>query len=269
MKRFIAALFLASVWAEDMEDEEGGGWDAVKGWFKDDQEPVEFEGVDAADGGYHYLDGKYGWYVRAGIDQVFISQTVTSDESLYGWVDGQYILVFAQIEDPDNAGSYEGFYCSVQWNMDSDTGSNVDVETFEGPGVDLFGFLGGPDTWCADEPSSPDYVEGCMRQSLAQWQEFATWDPYTSTYDADTTVSSQACSAYRLTETGDNYITIKSGQPYTVNIGYNTYLNAADYDAGAVYYYGWADGIVMTFEDPGAATALAAGAAALAAALAF
>ena len=65
MKRFIAALFLASVWAEDMDDEEGGGWDAVKGWFKDDQEPVEYQAYADA---YHYLDGKYGWYVRAGID---------------------------------------------------------------------------------------------------------------------------------------------------------------------------------------------------------
>jgi hypothetical protein len=259
-------LFLASVWAEDMDDEEGGGWDAVKGWFKDDQEPVEYM---AYDDGWHYLDGKYGWYVRAGVDQVFIAQTVMSDQDFGGWTDGQYVLTFAQIEDPDNAGQYEAFYCSVVWNMDSDTGSNVDVETFEGPNVDLYSFTGGPDTWCPDEPSAPDYVEGCMRQSLAQWQEFATWSPYTSTYDAATTESSQACSAYRLTETGDNYIAIKSGQPYTVSTGWTTYLDANAYDTGNYLEYGKGDDIVMTFEDPGAATALAAGVAAFAAALAF
>lgn len=64
MKRFISALFLAAVYAEDEEE-----WDPVKGWFKSDQEPVMFDAITAGAGGSSLsLSGKYGWYTRAGID---------------------------------------------------------------------------------------------------------------------------------------------------------------------------------------------------------
>jgi len=132
MKRFISALFLAAVYAEEEDDEDS--WDAVKGWFKDDQEPVMYDSLTAgADGSTYGLSGKYGWYTRAGIDQVFISQTVTAPASEGGFVDGAYITSLFEMEDPDqpDMGIYESVTCSVQWSTTSASGADVDVETFE------------------------------------------------------------------------------------------------------------------------------------------
>ena len=79
-------------------------------------------------------------------------------------------------------------------------------------------------------------------------------------------MSSQACSAWRKLSTADNYIEIKAGATYSVGTGYKTYASDANYSSGRVAEQGTGATIEMVFE---AATALAAGTAALASALAI
>lgn len=102
---------------------------------------------------------------------MFIAQTVTAPASEGGFVDGAFITSYFEIEDPDKAdmGYFEAVSCSAQWSKSSDSGADIDVETFEftpdaaGDWPEMVNFEGGPDSWCADDEASVDYVEGCKR----------------------------------------------------------------------------------------------------------
>ena len=115
MKRFAAALFVALAYANDPPAEEGDkeddpladGWESVSDWFSARQEPVEWESI--AEGAPCRLGGHYGWFRRMGFNSVFIRETVSDCQM----AEGSIALTWAQIENPDEAGMYEGTYCTV------------------------------------------------------------------------------------------------------------------------------------------------------------
>lgn len=158
----------------------------------------------------------------------------------------------------------------MKYNSGEATGKNVDVETFEGTAVDFTSAtmtVGSPDVWCP-APTAGEEDSGCKRHSVASWQEFFTFENYPSSWDQETSVSSQACSAWRKTDTPDAYIVMKTGVPYSVKTGYMTYESASAYNSGTPAETGDGATIEMTFEST-FATTLAAGVVALAAVLAF
>ena len=177
-------------------------------------------------------------------------------------------MTWAQFPDPSEPGNIEGFYCTVKYNSAVETGKNVDVETFEGSGVDFETLTGGPDDWCPPPVEGSGEAEStvCKRHSVAQWQEFFTFENYPTTWDESTQVSTQACSAWRKTNSPDAFIEIKTGTPYTVSTGYKTYESASTYALGTVDKEATGADITMTFES---AAALVGTAVAVASILAF
>lgn len=119
--------------------------DAASAWFWTEQEPVEFSSI--ADGSYT-LDGKYGAYKAVGINQIFISQTVTGL-----FADGNHVYTWASMEDPDNPGMVEAHTCGVifrEANAAADMiQDGITVDTFTGS--DVMGAWTGPYAdWCPD-----------------------------------------------------------------------------------------------------------------------
>ena len=79
-------------------------------------------------------------------------------------------------------------------------------------------------------------------------------------------MSTQACSAWRKTNSPDAFIEIKIGTAYTVSTGYKTYSSASTYALGTVDKEATGAEIIMTFES---AATLVGTAVAIASILAF
>ena len=189
MKRFVAALFIALAYAdghegeEDMEekaeDELADAWDATADWFSSKQEPVSWTSIVTGDP--CLLSGEYGWFKKVGINAVFIRETVSGCQM----AEDNVALTWAQIENPDDAGESEAFYCTVIFKEDKPAAMQGDIysKTLDGTGIDFDVFKDiAPDEWCADEEA-----DGCKRHQVDQWSRVLTEPqtnfPYTSEGD--------------------------------------------------------------------------------------
>ena len=226
-------LLSAAVSANDAETtEESSGWtDSLSNWVSSEQDPVSFDSITVKDP--YTLTGRYGRYTTAGINFVFIAQTVGGAQI----PDGGMVMTWAEFEDPDVPGNYEAFYCSVLYDTTRESSNDVDIETFEGTEINLADRTGNPEDWCSEPEGAVDSEEntGCKHHFVSQWQEFPSSDNYPSTWDADTSISSQACSGTRLVSTSDNFIEIKTSPvEYQVKTGYKVYADRTNYIAGNV-----------------------------------
>jgi len=274
MKRFIAAIALFAVAvnaqdeAEEMEDHdhdddhEDSTMDSVSSWFSARQEPVAFTSIIKGETGTCMLDGTYGWFQLAGVQQVFIGHTVSGCDI----ADGARVLSWAEIEDPETPGNVEGFYCTIEFDQSEDTAAlSADLETQTGTDIDYASWDAVVRTdWCKQTEGSEENSE-CTRQSASSWQKLAlnAEENYPISYDAATSMASATCTGRRMLDTPNAYMTIKSGA-YSVKSGYKVYNSEADYDAAIVAMSG--NGSAQEFMFEGAAT-LFAGAAMLTASL--
>jgi len=276
MKRFIAAIALFAVAVNAMDDDDhddhdhdddgtdgGSGdstMDSVSSWFSARQEPVAFTSI--ADADPCMLDGTYGWFQLAGVQQVFIGHTVSGCDI----PDGARVLSWAEIEDPETPGNIEGFYCTIEFDQSEDTAmSSADLETQTGTDIDYASWDDVVRTdWCKQTEGSEENPE-CKRQSASSWQKLAlnAEENYPISYDATTEIGSATCTGRRMLDTPNAYMTIKSGA-YSVKSGYKIYNSKADYDGGVTAMSG--NGSAQEFMFEGAAT-LFAGAAMLTATL--
>ena len=191
MKRFAAALFFALAFANDpevegdseetQEDQLADAWDATSDWFSTKQEPVSWDSIVTPDP--CLLSGEYGWFQKLGISAVFIRETVSG----CAMVEGNVALTWAQIENPDEAGYSEAFYCTVIFREDKPAAQQSDIysKTMEGTGIDFESFKSAsPDEWCKDEATA-----NCKRHQVDQWSRVLTEPqtnfPYKSDDDAN------------------------------------------------------------------------------------
>ena len=118
MKRFsvLCALF-AIVFAQEAEEssDDGNTWEDIKNWASAKQDPVEFMTIIAPTP--CMLKGAYGWFRKVGTDNVFIRETVHGCEI----EDKSYVLTWAVLDDPDEPGMQEAFYCHVEYNKEQET----------------------------------------------------------------------------------------------------------------------------------------------------
>jgi hypothetical protein len=274
MNRYIAAIALFAVAVNAMDDEDhddhdhddtdgGSGdstMDSVSSWFSARQEPVAFTSIATADP--CMLDGTYGWFQLAGVQQVFIGHTVSGCDI----PDGARVLSWAEIEDPETPGNVEGFYCTIEFDQSEDTAmGSADLETQTGTDIDYASWNEVVRTdWCKQTEGSEDNSE-CTRQSASSWQKLAlnAEENYPISYDVATSKGSATCTGRRMLDTPNAYMAIKSGA-YSVKSGYKIYNNVADYDGAVVAMSG--NGSAQEFMFEGAAT-LFAGAAMLTASL--
>lgn len=133
-------------------------------WFSARQEPVAFTAI--AEGNPCTLDGTYGWFQLAGVQQVFIGHTVGDCDI----PDGARVLTWAQIEDPMMPGDYEGFYCTIEFDHSEETAMiSADVETQVGADVDYAAWDAVVRTdWCKEVEGSEDNLD-CKRQAASSW----------------------------------------------------------------------------------------------------
>ena len=152
MKRYIAALLAAAVYAQDAEtteetpdeegdEEEGGAIDGVKDFFHSEGQKVDFVSIaQAAHGGeesFFTLNGYYGTFKSLGTNNVYIQFTVGGGDS-EPIPDKTTVVSWAEIADPnDETGTNEAFYCSTLYTVGESRGSEVDVQTFEGTAIDF------------------------------------------------------------------------------------------------------------------------------------
>jgi hypothetical protein len=274
MNRYIAAIALFAVAVNAMDDEDhddhdhddtdgGSGdstMDSVSSWFSARQEPVAFTSIATADP--CMLDGTYGWFQLAGVQQVFIGHTVSGCDI----PDGARVLSWAEIEDPETPGNVEGFYCTIEFDQSEDTAmGSADLETQTGTDIDYASWNEVVRTdWCKQTEGSEENSE-CTRQSASSWQKLAlnAEENYPISYDVATSKGSATCTGRRMLDTPNAYMAIKSGA-YSVKSGYKIYNNVADYDGAVVAMSG--NGSAQEFMFEGAAT-LFAGAAMLTASL--
>jgi hypothetical protein len=182
MKRFIAAIALFAVAVNAMDDDDhedhdhdddgtdgGSGDDAmdsVSSWFSARQEPVAFTSIATADP--CMLDGTYGWFQLAGVQQVFIGHTVSGCDI----PDGARVLSWAEIEDPETPGNIEGFYCTIEFDQSEDTAmASADLETQTGTDIDYASWNDVIRTdWCKqDETKTSEENPECTRQTASSW----------------------------------------------------------------------------------------------------
>lgn len=174
MNRYIAALFVAATYAmedehdhtdeeHEAEEEAQSTLDSVGSWFSARQEPVAFTAVATADP--CMLDGTYGWFQLAGVQQVFIGHTVSGCDI----PDGASILTWAQIEDPAMPGDMEGFYCTITFDHNDETAMiSADVETQTGVlAYSTWDAVVRTD-WCAESTVAGE-ESTCERQSASSW----------------------------------------------------------------------------------------------------
>ena len=261
MKRFVAALFVvACAYAQASETETEGeekeedpladGWDSVSDWFSAKQEPVEWESI--AEGAPCRLGGHYGWFRKVGLSSVFIRETV-SDCAM---AEGNIALTWAQIENPEEAGMYEGTYCTIVYKEGKQAAVQSDIyaKTMDGTGVDMASWANvAPTEWCKDEEAS-----NCKRQTSDQWTRVLTEPQVNFPYESDGDKQSTSCTLWRQSKTPNNAFEIKNGAPYVVTTGYVLYADKTALDAGTSAAAGTGVAVEMTFE---AAATLLAGAA--------
>ena len=258
MKRFAAALFVALAYANDPPAEEGDkeddpladGWESVGNWFSARQEPVEWESI--AEGAPCRLGGHYGWFRKVGFSSVFIRETVSDCQM----AEGNIALTWAQIENPDEAGMYEGTYCTAVYKEGKQAAQQNDIyaKTLDGAGVDFASWSGvAPTEWCKDEATAD-----CKRQSTDQWTRVLTEPQTNFPYESDGDKQSASCTLWRRSETANNAFPIKNGTPYKVTTGYMLYADKTAQDAGTSAADAAGVAVEMTFE---AAATLLAGAA--------
>ena len=112
------------------------------------KDPVYYESIQDGD---IKLEGIAG----ADADVIYLSQTVVStnkwDSVLY---DGDKVVTWAELTNPNEPDKNEGFYCMVDYNG-NDGGSNVEVVTLVGtpdfPTVDMYAMSSSgrlPQDWC-------------------------------------------------------------------------------------------------------------------------
>ena len=112
MKRFAFLCALAAIgFAEDTDGTDGGSdtWEDIKNWASAKQEQVEFMTIVAPSP--CLLKGAYGWYRKIGTDNSFIRQTVHGCDI----TDASKVLTWAVIENPDEPGMQEAYYCTVDY----------------------------------------------------------------------------------------------------------------------------------------------------------
>ena len=206
------------------------------------------------------LKGAYGWFRKVGTDNVFIRETVHGCEI----EDKSYVLTWAVLDDLDEPGMQEAFYCHVEYNKEQETATQTQIyaKTMDGKNIDIGSWdAAAPDTWCGDEN------EDCKRQTTDQWTRLLT-DPETNfPFDnQDDEKSAVSCSVWRAAKTPNNAVEIKLGMPYKVKTGYKIYATNTALAAGDVKSSG--NGLIqeMTFD---AASYVLAGATILASSLAF
>ena len=140
MKRFIASLLFAAVFANEDDDNKTNETEekvdetasSVADWFSSEQTPVEWESISVGADGNCMLKGAYGGFKRVGLGQVFIRETVHSCDI----AKDATVLTWAAIENPDVPGEQEGFYCSALYTAKDGNKSvaisEADVETQTG-----------------------------------------------------------------------------------------------------------------------------------------
>lgn len=108
------------------------------------------------------MSGAYGWFKTVGVNSVFIRETVHGCELM----DGNVVLTWAQIENPDKAGDYEGFYCTVPYTAGDASASVLDVNVVTLDGELDFANWDAvvPEEWCKDMADTETMV--CKRQSI-------------------------------------------------------------------------------------------------------
>ena len=272
MKRFVAALFIALAYADGHEGEEEGdseeaqdqladAWEATSDWFSSKQEPVSWSSIVTPSP--CLLSGEYGWFKKVGINSVFIRETVSGCQM----AEDNVALTWAQIENPDEAGESEAFYCTVIYKEDKPAAMQGDIysKTLDGTGIDFDALKNvAPDEWCADEAA-----DGCKRHQVDQWARVLTEPqtnfPYTSEGDKQST----SCTVFRTSSSPNAAFDIKNGMAYKVGTGYMLYTDMTAMKAGDPEGLMASDtGAIteMTFE---AAATLLAGAAAAVVATVF
>ena len=277
MKRFAAAaLFLAFAYAgteddttveetmdetkEQAEDQLKDGWDAASNWFSSKQEPVAFESIPASGSGCS-LTGHYGWFQRLGFSHVFIRETVGD----CAMAEGNVVLSWAEMDDPDTPGVSEAFYCMVTYRDGKPAAVQTDIraKTMDGEDIDMAAWTNeDPNVWCSAQHSNG----ACERHTTDAWNrvlsEPQTNFPLTSEGDKQ----SASCSLFRLSSSPNETFEIKNGTPYTVRTGYILYADDAAVTSGTALDSGAGSAVEMTFS---AAATLLAGAAAAVVATAF
>lgn len=265
MKRFAATLFLAVAYAETEEsegtqeqaDQLADGWEGVTNWFSAKQEPVAWESIATAEP--CKLSGHYGWFRKVGLSSVFIRETV-SDCAM---AEGNIALTWAEINNPDEAGDKEAFYCRVVFKEGKQAAAQSDIlaKTMDGTDIDMASWAAvPPKKWC----DGADFE--CERQTTDQWTRVLTEPQTNFPYESDGDKQSTSCTVWRQSSTPNNHFEIKNGTPYTVNTGYILYETEAKFDAGEAVASGTGAAVEMTFE---AAASLLAGAAVAVAATVF
>ena len=269
MKRFAAALsalFLAFAYAQDETETEGeeeedplkDGWGAVSDWFSAKQEPVAWESIPEP--APCSLSGHYGWFRKVGISSVFIRETVAD----CAMAEGNIALTWAEVENPDEAGDIEGFYCTIVYKEGKQAAQQSDIyaKTLDGAGVDFAAWAAvAPTEWCKDEATAD-----CKRQTSDQWTRVLTEPQTNFPYESDGDKQSTSCTLWRQSKTPNNAFEIKNGAPYKVTTGYMLYADATGLGAGTSVADAAGVAVEMTFE---AAASLLAGAAVAVAATVF
>ena len=257
MKRFAATLFIAFAYAQAETEEDdkkeddplADGWEGVSNWFSAKQEPVAWESIAA--GNPCKLSGHYGWFRKVGLSSVFIRETV-SDCAM---TEGQIALTWAEIENPDEAGDKEAFYCRVVFRDGKEAAAQNDIlaKTMDGPDITMAAWsTTSPLEWCKGDAFE------CERQTTDQWTRVLTEPQTNFPYESEGLKQSTSCTVWRQSSTPNNHFEIKNGTPYMVNTGYILYATEADFESGSPAGAQTGAAVEMTFE---AAASLLAGAA--------
>ena len=182
--------------------------------------PTFFRGARASGPNEYWQSGAYGVVsVTDGIGQsyLWIQSTVHDGPAV---ADGNIILTYTQVENPDNPGTYESFTCqTTYYRMQSYAPiEKVIVRNYYGPG--RFSNTSTKDnakgTSNADQFIDINY-EGLMYDQFSVWQSDSInpLSSYRSTYDATSKTSSQTCTAYRSVQDSTNF-SLKAGKQFNL-----------------------------------------------------
>ena len=219
MKRFAAAaLFFAFAYAMEEEGEENDqdkqedqladAWEATSDWFSSKQEPVSWDSIVTPDP--CLLSGEYGWFKKVGISAVFIRETVSGCQM----AEGNVALTWANIQNPDEAGKSEAFYCTVIFREDKPAAMQGDIysKSLDGTGIEAaIDSAVAPEDWCADAD-----VAGCKRHQVDQWSRVLTEPQTNFPYTSENDKQSTSCTVWRKSDSPNAAFEVKNGMPYSV-----------------------------------------------------
>ena len=182
--------------------------------------------------------------------------------------DGNVAVTWAEMDDPDQPGVAEAFYCAVTFREDKPAALQTDIKakTMDGKNIDMAAWAGvadeSPEVWCSAQHSNGD----CERHTTDAWNRVVSEPQTNFPYTSDGNMQSTACSLFRPSSSPNETFEIKNGTPYTVRTGYILYKDEAAFSAGEAGDHAAGVAVEMTFS---AAATLLAGAAAAVVATVF